>query len=201
MKKHTLILAACSAIFWASCQNGNNPNLAGKWQATSIESPTRDSMLKEEIKQQMAHFDTLSKVDSSLIKHFGTTNIDTIKIKAREEISKQGDEMKKQMSEGAKDICFEFLSSGKIVEHQKEGNDTAEYYFADNGKKLVLDPYGVKDANPMRPAQLVVFDIIHTGSDSLRLRVHQPVGNDVFINFRPAKADEGAKDSKDSTKK
>jgi hypothetical protein len=39
----------------------------------------------------------------------------------------------------------------------------------------------------MSGQNVMIFDIVHASSDSLRLRVHQPVGSDVFVDLRPAK--------------
>jgi hypothetical protein len=191
IRKNLLFAAGAALLFMASCQNGNNPNIAGKWQASAIEFPTQDSIMKEQMKMQEQQIDALTEVDSNLAKQFGTNDLATIKTKAKEELAKQSGEMKKRMEEAASDFAFELMKDGKAVTFNEMGNDTATWYFADNGKKLILDPFEIKkeNVNPMAQPQVMIFDVLHASSDSLRLRFHQPVGQDVFINMRPSKGD------------
>lgn len=187
-RKNLSFVAGSCLLLLASCQNGNNPNIAGKWQATAIDVPTQDSMMKAQMKMQVEQIDALTKVDSGMIKRFGTADLETVKKMAKEEVSKQPDQMKEQMKEAAADFSFELMKDGTAVTFSKAGADTARWYFADNGKKLMLDPFeGKAKGNPMQQSQVMIFDIVHAGSDSLRLRVHQPAGQDVFVNLRPAK--------------
>jgi len=193
MIRKTLIIAAGAGLFsLASCQQGNSPNITGKWQATAIEVPSQDSMLQVQMKSQLAQIDSLTKVDSNMARHYGTSDLETIKKMAREEVNKQPEQMKKQMKEASDDFSFELMKDGQAVTFSKMATDTARWYFADEGKKLVLDPFEKKNENPnpMQAQQVMIFDIIHAGSDSLRLRVHQPVGQDVFINLKPSKGEE-----------
>ncbi|MFA6058096.1 MAG: hypothetical protein WC756_07845 [Taibaiella sp.] len=191
-RKNLLFVAGSCLLFLASCQGGKNPNIAGKWQATVIEVPTQDSMVKAQMKMQMEQIDALTTVDSGMIKRFGTADLETVKKMAKEEVSKQPDQMKEQMKEAAADFSFDLMKDGTAITFGKASSDTARWYFGDDGKKLLLDPFESKSKNGgMQGQQVMIFDIIHAGSDSLRLRVHQPVGQDVFVNLRPAK--EGAK--------
>lgn len=188
MNRKNLLFAAGAGLFLlASCQNGNNPNIAGKWQATEIVAPSQDSMMKSQMKMQIEQIDALTTVDSSMIKRFGTNDLETVKKMAKEEVAKQPEQMKEQMKTAAADFSFELMKDGKAVTFSRGGSDTATWYTGDNGKKLFLDPFEVKSTNPMQGASVMIFDIVYAGSDSLRLRVHQPVGQDVFVNLRPAK--------------
>lgn len=191
-RKNLLFVAGSCLLFLASCQGGKNPNITGKWQATAIEAPGQDSIIKSQIKMQMEQIDALSSVDSNMIKRFGTSDLEAIKKMAKEEVNKQPEQMKEKMKEAAADFKFELMSDGTAITFSKEASDTANWYFADNGKKLMLDPFERKaKQGSMQGNQVMIFDIVHAGSDSLRLRFHQPVGEDVYVNLRPAK--DGAK--------
>lgn len=195
-------MAGAACMLLASCQN-SNPNIAGKWQASSIESPSQDSMVKEDMKSQLAMADTLSKLDSSLIKHFGSADLATVKEKWKAEINQTPQKYQDQMKKAAESFSFELLPDNKVISFNEGQADTAVFYFADNGKKIVFDPLETKKANnnPMAPPpQVMIFDIIHSGGDSLRLRLHQEVGNNVFINMHKSKGD-AKKDDKASEKK
>lgn len=202
IRKKLLFAAGTGLLFMASCQNGNNPNIAGKWQASAIDVPSQDSMMKEQMKMQEQQIDALTEVDSNMAKQFGTNDLAAIKAKAKEEMAKQPEEMKKRMVEAAADFSFELMKDGKAVTFSKMANDTANWYFADNGKKLVLDPFETKkeNPNPMAQQQVMIFDIIHASSDSLRLRVHQQPGQDVFINLHPAKDGDKKAETKEEKK-
>jgi hypothetical protein len=187
-RKNLLFVAGSCLLFLASCQGGKNPNIAGKWQATVIEVPTQDSMVKAQMKMQMEQIDALTTVDSGMIKRFGTADLETVKKMAKDEVTKQPDQMKEQMKEAAADFSFELMKDGTAITFSKAGSDTARWYFGDDGKKLLLDPFETKGkSGGMNGNQVMIFDIVHAGSDSLRLRVHQPIGQDVFVNLRPAK--------------
>ncbi|KAA5536673.1 hypothetical protein F0919_03100 [Taibaiella lutea] len=186
-RKNILFAAGAGLLLLASCQGGNNPNIAGKWQATSIVAPTQDSMMQSQMKMQMDQIDALTTVDSGMINRFHTSDLETVKKMAKEEVAKQPEQMKQQMKEAAAEFSFELMKDGKAVTFSRGGSDTASWYLGDNGKKLFLDPFESKSTNPMGAQNVMIFDIIHAGSDSLRLRVHQPVGNDVFVDLRPAK--------------
>lgn len=187
-RKNILFAAGAGLLLLASCNGGNNPNIAGKWQASTIIAPSQDSMMNAQIKMQMDQIDALTTVDSGMINRFHTADLETVKKMAKEEVAKQPEQMKEQMKEAAKEFSFELMKDGKSVTYSRNGSDTGTWYFADNGKKLCLDPFEVKSSNPMGGGQnVMIFDIVHAGSDSLRLRVHQPIGNDVFVDMRPAK--------------
>jgi hypothetical protein len=186
-RKNLLFAAGAGLILLASCQGGKNPNIAGKWQATAIEIPSQDSMMKAQMKMQTDQIDALTTVDSNMIKRFGTSDLATIKKLAKEEVAKQPEQTKEEMKKRTSEISFEIMGDGKAVSSFGGGKDSVKWYFGDDGKKLFLDPFEVKSENPMGGGQVMIFDVIYAGSDSLRLRVHQAVGQDVFLNFRPAK--------------
>lgn len=191
IKKHLILIAGAGILALASCKNA--PNITGKWQASSIESPSEDSMFNEEIKSRLASIDTLTKLDSSMVKYFQSSDLAVVKEKMKKELSEQPEKRKEQMKKAAETFSFELKSDGSAIQFGEMGqNDTARYYFADDNKKLVFDPLDVKKAkNPMAPPpQVMIFDIIHTGSDSLRLRLHQEPGNDVFVNMHKSKGDD-----------
>jgi len=186
-RKNILFAAGAGLLLLASCQGGNNPNIAGKWQATSIVAPTQDSMMKSQMKMQMDQIDALTTVDSGMIMRFHTSDLETVKKMAKEEVAKQPEMMKQQMKDAAADFSFDLMKDGKAITFSRGASDTGTWYLADNGKKLCLDPFETKSANQMGSQNVLIFDIVHAGSDSLRLRVHQAVGNDVFVDLRPAK--------------
>jgi len=186
-RKNLLMAASAGLLLLASCQGGKNPNIAGKWQATAIDIPSQDSMMKVQMKMQIDQIDALTTVDSGMIKRFGTSDLETIKKMAKEEVAKQPEQTKEQMKKQTAEISLDLMSDGKAISSFGGGKDSVKWYFGDDGKKLFIDPFEKKNSNPMGGGQVMIFDIVYAGSDSLRLRVHQPVGQDVFVNFRPAK--------------
>jgi len=189
-RKNLLFAAGAGLILLASCQGGqNNPNIKGKWQATAIDIPSQDSLMRAQMKMQTDQIDALTTVDSAMIKRFGTSDLETIKKMAKEEVAKQPEQTKEEMKRRTADISFELMDNGKALSSFGGPNskDSVRWYFGDEGKKLFLDPLEVKNENPMGGGQVMIFDVVYAGSDSLRLRVHQQVGQDVFLNFRPAK--------------
>ena len=192
-RKNLSLVAGSCLLLLASCQGGKNPNIVGKWQASAIEVPSQDSMMKSQMKMQIEQIDAMTTVDSGLIKRFGTADLETIKKMAKEEVAKQPEQMQEQMKEAAADFSFDLMKDGTSITFSKQANDTGRWYFADDGKKLILDPFeGKAKSNPgMQGNQLLTFDIVFADSDSLRLRVHQAPGQDVFVNLHPAK--DGAK--------
>jgi hypothetical protein len=196
-RKNLLFAAGAGLILLASCQGGKSPNITGKWQATAIDIPSQDSMMKAQMKMQTDQIDALTTVDSSMIKRFGSSDLATIKKMAKEEVAKQPEQTKEEMKKRTAEISFELMSGGKAISSFGGGKDTVNYYYSEDGKKLFLDPLEIKSANPMGGGgQVMIFDIVYTGSDSIRLRVHQQVGQDVFVNFRPAKDGDKKADSK-----
>lgn len=197
-RKIVFFATGISLLFMASCQNGNNPKIEGKWQATLIDIPSQDSMMQSQMKAQMEQIDAITEVDSILAKRFGSTDLATVKASAKAELEKQPEQMKEQLKTAAAEFSFNLLKDGTALLLKPLGADTANWYFADNGKKLVIDPFERESNDQMGGGQAVsIFDIVYAGSDSLRLRVHQPKGQDVFINLRTAKAS----DKKEETKK
>jgi hypothetical protein len=199
-RKNILFAAGAGLILLASCQNGgsSNPNVKGKWQASAIDIPSQDSIMQSQMKSQIDQIDALTTVDSGMIQHFGTADLATIKQKAKEELQQQPTKMKEQMKEEAANFSFELLDNNvAITNFGKMGPDTLVWYTGDNGKKLFLDPYSKSNANPMGGSQIMTFEIIHAGSDSLRLKVHQAKGSpEVFINMHSAKAGDLKKEEK-----
>src|SRR6218665_1018238 len=127
-RKNLSFVAGSCLLLLASCQGGKNPNITGKWQATVIEVPTQDSMVKAQMKMQMEQIDALTTVDSGMIKRFGTADLETVKKMAKEEVNKQPEQMKEQMKEAAADFSFELMQDGTAVTFSKTNSDTARWY-------------------------------------------------------------------------
>jgi hypothetical protein len=180
---YKLLALALPYFLLTSFQTGNVQNLTCKWQAVNIIAPAQDSMMRSQVEMKMQQIDELYEVDSSMVERFHTTDLTTIKKMAKEELAKQPEQMKQQMKDAAADFSFELMKSGTAVVFRKAGNDTVNWYLGDNSRKLFLDPFGVKSNNPMANQNVMIFDIIRLDVDSMRLRVHQPVGNDVFVDL------------------
>ncbi|MFT4062615.1 MAG: hypothetical protein QM642_09700 [Edaphocola sp.] len=194
-RKNIVFVAGACLLFLAACQNGHKGALVGKWQATKLTMPQRDSMMQIQLKEELARIDTLGTVDTTMAKRYGTTDLNDFKTKAKAEINKQFEDSKGQMKKAAEDFKFELKSNGEAILINPNGTDTLNWYTADDGKKLFLDPFDRKSGNPAGPGQVLTFDIVHASGDSLRLRVHQPIGQDVFVDLRPAKEDDAKKDA------
>ncbi len=186
IKKYLHIIAGVGMLAVASCSNNSEPKLEGKWQASSIETPSQDSILKVQMKEQLASIDTLKTASAEMYKHYETKDIEVVKTKAREEVNKQPEMMKEQMAQSAKEFSFQLLANGDAITFTKNGADTGTWYFADKGKKLILDPLekAKAAATQMAPQQVMIFDIVHAGADSMRLRLHEMAGQNLYINLK-----------------
>lgn len=188
MNRIYLLIVLLSGLFiTSSFQTGKNPAIIGKWQATLIDIPAQDSIMHAQMKAQNEQVDALTEVDSNMIERFGTSDLATIKKLAKEEIAKQPEQTKEEMKKRTAEISMELMSNGKAISSFGGGPETLKWYFGDDGKKLFLDPFEQKSTSDKSPGQVMIFDIVSVAGNTMRLRVHQQMGQDVFLNLSKVK--------------
>ena len=97
------------------------------------------------------------------------------------------------MAEKTKEITIELMNNGKAISSFGNGKESVKWYFGDDGKKLFLDPFEQKNMSDKSAGQVMIFDIVSVTDNTMRLRVHQPVGQDVFLNLSRIKETAGTK--------
>src|SRR6201985_11281 len=189
MNRIYLSIVVLSGLFiTSSFQATKNPAITGKWQATLIDIPSQDSIMHVQMKAQNEQVEGLTEVDSNMIERFGTNDLATIKKMAKEEIAKQPEQTKAEMKKRTEEISMELMSDGKAISSFGGEPEPLKWYFADDGKKLFLDPFEQKATSDKSPGQVMIFDIVTVTSNTMRLLVNQQAGQDAFLNFSKVKS-------------
>lgn len=187
--KKIIIPAFLGLIALYSCNGGgsNTPaNLTGKWNATSIESPTEDSMAEVQLNMYMQQIDQIDKVDPEMAKEFKTNNLDSVKSLLKQRVSSQKDQMLEERKKSAEQFKIELLSDGTaIVPGMEEGKqDTAVWYSTTVKDKQILfiDPVIVG-----KPGSILSFQVVENSGDNMKLAFHQNAEMKAFVSLTKQK--------------
>lgn len=132
MKLSVVALLAIFCLSLFSCKPNNANRIIGAWQEVRVHNPQLDKILFE----QNTFADTVGTSTDSLqnFNLYGTTNIDSFKIKTKANL----DSFWKNQYYAIRATIFDFQKGGKMYLHSLDGVDTAKWFIDDDGA-LILD--------------------------------------------------------------
>lgn len=172
MKKTLYILAF--VVLLASCKADRKDLIEGEWHAVKLDNPQMDSTIRD----QEAFVDSFGKgTDAAANKElYGVENVDSMRVILKQQLA----EYKEMQQHAVKNTWFHFRKDGLALMNFSGQNDSANWYFDDEGA-LMLDEMKLKGyGNKLK------MEIVTLSEDSLRLRFTED-GLTSTVSFRPGK--------------
>lgn len=189
--KKIVSIALLSAYALASCSDGNNKSkLVGTWKATSIETPTEDSLILVEKDLRMKEIDSWTEVPQMFKEERKISNLDSAKALAKQEINTYLESREEDRNSLVETFQMTFEGNGKLYRKTQDIHDTAEWYLTkDNqGKQvIVVDPFVPGKTNIPPQAPITIFEVVHNSGDSLRLQFRQSEEYKMYISLKKNK--------------
>lgn len=158
----------------AACQPKKEDMLAKKWKASEVDNPKQDSFLKE----QEQFIDTFGRNNDAAtnIKEYGFSNVDS----ARASLKAAFADYKNMQQHSVENTWFNFGNNGVVVMNFSGQQDSAKWYF-DNEGKLIIDEPKLKGSG-----NTIKMEVIKLDDTTLKLKFIDNNGTST-VTFHPDK--------------
>lgn len=171
--KQTLYIMGC-VILLASCKADKEELIAREWHAVKLDNPQMDSTIRD----QEAFVDSFGKNTDAVANKelYGIENVDSMRTILKQQLQ----EFKLIQQNAVKNTWFHFRKDGIALMNFSGQNDSANWYFDDEGA-LMLDEMKLKGfGNKLK------MEILGLTEDSLKLRFTED-GLTSTVTFSPEK--------------
>lgn len=172
MKKY-LFAALLISVSLYSCKKGKEEKIVHRWQASELQSPQLDQMIKD----QRTFIDTFGKGDAATNERlYGVSNIDSLKAAMETELN----DFKAMQTHAVQNTWFDIRKDGVAIMNFSGQVDSANWYFNEEGA-LVLDEMKLKGTGSK-----IVMEVVTLEDALLKLRFTED-GMTSTVTFHPEK--------------